>query len=186
MDIRFPYYHFEPIDAKQARSRIPAIVAALKGDNNSEAAIRRVYQWHEGDIQEELVGQVDFVWSHAVMEHVADVKSCYQRLTEYLKPGARMSHQIDMTSHSRTPEYNGHYKWSAMELVEQNSMRNPEDIINTLAPSFHKAAIEEAGNEITFNALRRGTGGITEKHPDCLVPDDEIDVAGQFIQSKKS
>ena len=51
---------------------------------------------------------------------------------------------------------------------------------------FTKEALESFGNEVTFNGLRRGTGGIEKKHPECTVPEDEIDVAGQFIQVMKS
>ena len=184
-DIRFPYFHYEPFSAEKARARIPAIVAAIKGDNNSEASINRITRWHEGKPDEELFDKIDFVWSHAVMEHVARVAPCYARLTQYVKPGGKQSHQIDMTSHSRTEKYNGHYAWSAFELAASNGQHHIEDIINGLAPTFHKKTLEGFGNEVTFNGLRRGTNGIKQKHPECTVPEAEVDVAGQFIQVMK-
>ena len=90
-----------------------------------------------------------------------------------------------MTSHSRTEKYNGHYAWSAFELAASNGQHHIEDIINGLAPTFHKKTLEGFGNEVTFNGLRRGTNGIKQKHPECTVPEAEVDVAGQFIQVMK-
>lgn len=46
-------------------------------------------------------GTVDFAWSHAVLEHVrhAEFEPTVKALKRCLRPGARMTHQVDLTDH---------------------------------------------------------------------------------------
>jgi hypothetical protein len=54
---------------------------------------------------------VDFLLSQAVLEHVADVEATYAALAWWIKPGAMMSHQIDLRSHGFGNRWNGHWQY---------------------------------------------------------------------------
>jgi hypothetical protein len=52
---------------------------------------------------------VDLIVSQAVLEHVDDLENTYDAFAQWLRPGGRMSHEIDFHSRGLTMPWNGHW-----------------------------------------------------------------------------
>lgn len=57
-----------------------------------------VYLIHPRGLSE-LRGEVDLVYSRAVLEHVNDLEATFQDMATALRPGGRVLHQVDLKSH---------------------------------------------------------------------------------------
>jgi SAM-dependent methyltransferase len=57
-------------------------------------------------------GTIDWIFSHAVLEHVDDLSFVYRACDRWLAPGGVMSHQIDFRSHGTAPSWDGHRGYS--------------------------------------------------------------------------
>lgn len=152
-DIPFPYYYpsmLQKVDKDTLNDRLEAVLAALEGNNNTEAAIMSLPAWLDYD-QSDQEEKFDFVWSHAVMEHMEDVIDCYCTLTSMMKQGGVQSHQIDHTSHGLADEVNGHYAWTR-PFWEKRCATKGDGKINSLPPSFHRAVLTCFGNKIRITS----------------------------------
>ena len=129
---------------------------------------------------------VDFLLSHAVLEHVPDLGAIMRMAYKWLKPGALMSHQFDLRSHGITRAWDGHRAfgkraWSLAVgarpfLINRLSFA---DIINT---------IECSGFRILL-ALRHYCEPTLSRSQLAEVwrqqSDEELSSDGGFIQAQK-
>ena len=99
---------------------------------------------HVSDVVELPVddGEVGFVVSFAVLEHLTDLHGVMQWLYRKSKRGAVQFHFIDIADHR---SYGGDSDFDAWSFLTED---NPPDWMNRLRKSQHIAAIEEAGFEI--------------------------------------
>jgi hypothetical protein len=105
-------------------------------------------------------GEADLVFSHVVMNQVADLAYVYGRCAAWLRPGGWMSHQIDLTSHEITPEWNGHRRYG--EIMWRLVSGRRGHFVNREPAGTHLRLIAEAGFDIV-DAIRgfRRHGGIS-------------------------
>ncbi len=76
----------------------------IPGDFNSGFAKERIEYLVRPNGISGLEGQVDFVLSRAVMEHVANLEGIFADMVRALKPGAWMVHQVDLRNHGLYPD----------------------------------------------------------------------------------
>lgn len=122
---------------EQLRGAIQRI--GLKGNR-----IRYVVPWQDPSVIEPH--SIDYIYSQAVMEHVADLDQAYRAISLWLKPTGFMSHQIDFRCHGTADEWNGH--WAYSDLVWHLLSRARPYLLNRQPYSFHLAILEKAGFRI--------------------------------------
>lgn len=107
-------------------------------------ALRYVAPWSDPDIC--AADSLDLIFSHSVMEHVADPAATYVACHRWLKPGGVVSHKVDHSSHGITRAWNGHYSlsdalWSAI-------FGKRPYLLNRMRPRQHIDALRAAGLEL--------------------------------------
>jgi SAM-dependent methyltransferase len=140
--------------------------------------------WYRPDTIE--ASSVDIVISHAVLEHVKDIRGTYAALHRWLKPGGVMSHQIDFRSHNLTPDWNGYRAIS--EGVWRIMMGRRPYLINREPWSAHASAITDCGFKIiNFQLLLRKDGiarsTLARRWKD--LSDEDLQCGEAFVQAQK-
>lgn len=105
-------------------------------------------QMYIGDIVEmEISEEVDFVYSHHVLEHVKDVPGTLASLFEIMKPGAVAYHVIDLRDHFNFNSPFLFYKYSS-HTWENLLTKEGKSFTNRLRVDELIHAFEQAGYEI--------------------------------------
>lgn len=137
----FPGYIFNnAINNDTLKKRLSEIKKALKGQQGN-LKIDYVVPWYDKDTN--LTGQIDLIFSQAVMEHVMNIGHAYSTMYRWLKPGGIISHQIDFKAHEMTDEWNGH--WFLGERMWNFLLHGRKYPINRYPLSAHIEEIEQAG-----------------------------------------
>lgn len=134
----------ERLEAALREERITLLRKSLNGERTqagSIPAVRYVAPWESTAIVEP--DSVDFIFSQAVMEHVDDLRSCYDAMYSWLKPGGVISHEIDFKSHGTSADWNGHLTYSDT-LWKVIKGRRPY-FLNRMQCSHHLRVMEESG-----------------------------------------
>ncbi len=177
----------EMLASTLSEKRIRAIRAAIAdpGSTHDGIRIRYVVPWSDADIVERE--SVDLVLSHSVLEHVVDLESTYRALEQWLKPGGRMSHQIDFDSHNLARHWNGHRAYA--EWFWRMSMGKRVYSINREPCSTHRTLIESSGLRLTNCLHRPRTDGMDRT---ALAPrwrnisDHDLNCCSLFVQAQKT
>ncbi|MCW5620273.1 MAG: hypothetical protein KIS79_04110 [Burkholderiales bacterium] len=125
--------------------RVRAINLAMEGQS-SEVSINYRVPWDQHIAGRR--GQLDLVFSQAVLEHVVDVRETQFRLAELIKPGGIVSHAIDFRSHCLTPDWDGHLQYPE-RLWRIVKGRRPY-LLNRCSPTQQLDALESAGFEVMW------------------------------------
>jgi len=188
---RLPNYQFphsiltdEILGASLLPERVAEIRRAICGNSTPESSIHIAYAapWRSVVVEPH---SVDFILSQAVLEHVDDVVGTYHALSQWIRPGGLMSHQIDLRAHSSARDWNGH--WTISEPVWKLIRGRHAYVINRLPSSTHVAAIQEAGFDVLAVTRVKDTSGITR---DCLtrqfagLSDEDLVTAGIHILAR--
>jgi hypothetical protein len=88
-------------------------------------------------------GNVDIIFSQAVLEHAENLSSVYRTCWVWLKPQGLMSHQIDFRSHGTSHAWNGH--WVYPEAVWRLIRGNRSYLLNREPCSTHLRLLAENG-----------------------------------------
>lgn len=129
---------------------------------------------------------VDFLISHAVMEHVENIAETYRVCAEMLKPGGVMSHQIDFRCHGTANRWNGH--WSYDDKAWRKISSGRPYLLNRAPHSTHMETMTNLPLEITWTEITTRLDGInraalTEKF--AHLSDDDLTTRGALIQAKR-
>ena len=168
--------------ATLAEPRIEEIRRALTAPDGRAGSITIEYTvpWNDPSVIRR--GEVDLIVSHAVLEHVDDLEDTYDAFAQWLRPGGRMSHQIDFRSHGLTKPWNGH--WEYPDLVWKVIVGNKPYLINRQPCSRHVSLMTERGFEITRELRQRMQGIPREKLASRWqdMTDDDLVTATALIQ----
>ncbi len=183
-DYRFPNECFgHQIEQPEIMESLSELKKALKHQSGLIKIEYRV-PWYE-KIPSAL-GDLDLVYSQAVMEHVENIQHAYDSMWKWLKPGGIISHQIDFKAHEMTKEWNGH--WLIGQRLWKFLMHGRKYSINRLPMSAHVEAITRAGFEIhKIIPVRRATiyGLKTVKVRGYEFTDEDMVTSSALIQAIK-
>lgn len=166
-----------------SKTRVAAIRHALANpdDQNNGVSIRYMVPWSDSNVIEKE--SVDVIFSHSVLEHVVDIDSTYRALYAWLKPGGRMSHQIDYTSHNLSEEWNGYRTYS--EFLWKIMLGKRPFMINRQPHSIHVNLLKENGFEIVCEIRNERSDGIQRRQLSAYwsgISDDDLNCAGALLQ----
>jgi SAM-dependent methyltransferase len=184
----FPHHILseELLQSSLREERLNLIRRALADpDFNGEVSIRYMSPWYDEAVIER--DSVDLIWSHAVLEHVADLDKTYAALRLWLKPGAVMSHQIDFASHGLTAQWNGHLGCS--DLMWKVIVGKRPFLINRQPCSAHLELMERHGFEISCCLKSHRADGIARPQLSSrwkALCDDDLTCSSVFVQARKA
>ena len=168
-----------------APERVATLAAALSASNVASARPAICYRtWSDADPLG--VEEVSLVFSHSVMQHVTDLDNVYRHCRRWLKPGGWVSHQIDLSSHGITDEWNGHYLFG--ERLWTLVAGHRPYFINREPCSTHLRILEEHGFELVSLARRVRSDGLPRT---SLAPrwqrlsDDDLGTEAVFVVARK-
>jgi hypothetical protein len=115
--------------------------------------------WTEATVG--LFGQVDWIFSHSVLEHVDDLEMTYETFGRWLRPQGIMTHLVDFYSHGLSTEWNGH--WALGDLTWSILRGRRSYLINRASRSQHIELLVGNG----FTLLQE----ISERRSDGLLPE---------------
>jgi len=153
--------------------------------SNSGIAVNYVAPWSDESVIDKET--VDVIISHAVLEHVVDLKGAYRALYTWLKPGGMMSNQIDFSSHGLSEKWNGfraYPEWVWKLIVGKRSF-----LINRQPHSVHIDLMERNEFKIICDLKHyRKEGGIQRSQLSSHwkgISDDDLAISSAFIQAQK-
>jgi len=166
------------------RSEIAKIDKNFSEGREGRVKIRYVVPWYGSDVIQR--GQLDMIFSQAVMEHVDDMVLAYGIMYAYLKSGGFVSHEIDFQSHGTALVWNGH--WGYSDLLWKIIKGRMPYLINRYTHSQHLDVIKRAGFKIIIDITSKRTGGIDRQL--CAtqfknMSDEDMVTSSAFIQAAK-
>lgn len=142
-DYRFPSHILtdELLEKALAPERIEAIRRDLtETDNAKRVMLSYIAPWYEQGAGDSMC---DYIFSQAVLEHIDALDDSYAAMARMLRPGGRMSHQIDLRSHSPSPYWNRQWGYGDGAWKRIRSVR--PYYINREPLSAHIALLKKHG-----------------------------------------
>ncbi len=164
--------------------RVERIRGSLLEAGSEDSMITYMAPWSDERVVEP--GSVDAVISHAVLEHVTDPETAYGALARWLRPGGMMSHQIDLTSHGITSEWNGH--WAMPEPLWRVTLGRRTYLLNRLPCSAHIDLMQRHGFEIVHIMKKQRGPGIDRSRLSRrwkVLSDDDLACSDLFVIARK-
>ena len=123
---------------------IDLLLENMESTVDSEKLIHYVCPWNDDRLLKK--GTVDLVFSQAVLEHVDDLEGTYSSMSDWLKKGGLISHQIDFKAHGTSKYWNGHWSYSDYEwkLIRADHPYS----LNRAPLSVHLKLIKKNGFEV--------------------------------------
>ncbi|MBV8755449.1 MAG: hypothetical protein JO328_21555 [Hyphomicrobiales bacterium] len=129
---------------------------------------------------------IDWIFSQAVLEHVADLTAVYRAFAAWLAPNGVMSHQIDFRSHGTAPSWDGHrgyggLTWRAIRgarpyLINREPLSTHRKLARELGFDLLAADVVAAPPELTRAQLARRFRALA---------DEDLRTAGIFVIYRK-
>ncbi len=168
-----------------APNRISAIREALRHpERDGEIVVRYVAPWTDEDAVEK--SSLNLIYSHAVLEHVADVPRAFSCCASWLREGGWMSHQVDLTCHDLTKAWNGH--WQYPEWLWKIIVGGRLFLINRHSASAQIRMLEAAGFETVMQMRNCRHDGMSRSElsaPWKDMSNDEVTCSDLFVQARK-
>lgn len=176
----------EGLASALSEDRIARIRAALIHPEAAQTGIQIQYMapWFDDKIIAKE--SVDVILSHSVLEHVRDIESTYAALSQWLKPGGRMTHQIDFTAHGLSERWNGfraYPEWLWTLIAGRHTY-----LINRQPCSAHVACLEKQQFKIICLMKNSMPEGMARAHLAARwkgISDDDLNCSGAFVQAQK-
>lgn len=182
-DYAFPH-DLLPTDLIEITLRAERVARLRRDLRDLSGSIRYCSQWWSGRGVEP--DSVDLIVSQAVLEHVNDVPKTYEAMYMWMRPGALMSHQIDLQSHQTSEMWNGHLGYS--DRVWRIMRGRLPYLLNRISCSGHLAAAADAGfTTVTADRVIRNDGMLRSRLAPRFRDMAEIDLqtSGVFMQCCK-
>jgi hypothetical protein len=160
--------------------RIRANLAEQRGD-----LIRYVAPWTDSSCI--TPSTIDWLFSHAVFEHIDDLAGTYASIECWLRPGGLTTHLIDFYSHRLTAEWNGH--WAIGDRLWRVIRGRRPYLINRVWRTQHLDFLRKQGfttlEEIT---AKRDDGLHIEQFvsPFRAMPEEDARTQMMFVVARKN
>lgn len=171
-------------DEVLARALAPERLARLRAALRGEAVVQYRTRWFdEASVQRD---SVDLMCSPAVLEHVDDLASAYRAMRLWLRPGGRISHQIDFRCHNTAHTWNGH--WAISDRAWRLIRGRRHYLLNREPCSTHLRLLDEHQFELTNFVPIAQPSTLARR---ALAPrfhaitDDDLTTCGALIQAIK-
>jgi hypothetical protein len=175
----------ERLNRALAPDRLARIRSALRQGSSGEIEVRYVSgRVNSGAVE---LGQVDLVFSQAVLEHVEDLPQTYAAVSRWVRPGGLTSNCIDFRSHTYAREWNGH--WGYSDAMWRLIRGNRPFLLNREPLSTHRRLLQQVGFVIAHEQSRRNSGGLPREGmagPFRNLSDEDLSTETVFIQAVKS
>ena len=130
---------------------------------------------------------IDWIFSQAVLEHVADLPAVYRACNAWLAPNGVMSHQVDFRSHGTARTWDGHrgygdLTWRAIRgarpyLINRESLSTHRTLARNLGFDLLAADVVTMPPELTRAQLARRFRDWAE---------EDLNTAGAFVVYRKA
>lgn len=129
---------------------------------------------------------VDMIMSTVVLQVVEDLPEVYSCFSEWLKPGAWMSHFVDFSNYGMTRDWNGH--WGCSRFLWRLMQGNRPYLHNRAPYSVHIELMKMNGFDIVTDIRTLDYSGIGRKSLNedfAYLTDDDIIITRALIQAVK-
>jgi len=170
------------LSADRINSIREAIINGSAKKENVE--IKYMAPWTDDAIIEK--SSVDMLISHSVLEHVVDLEKTYKAVSNWLRPGAITSNQIDFTDHGLAKKWNGYRQYS--EIVWKIIYGNRAYLINRQPVSMHIDLLNKYGFKYICVKMNIRHDGISRKELSPYwknISENDLNCAGVFLQAIK-
>jgi SAM-dependent methyltransferase len=149
----FPHHLLDAarLDTALKPQRIDAIKYSLGRVESEQSMITYQAPWSDPAVLRDH--SVDLIYSHAVLEHVDDLRGVYETMHRWLKPDGTMSHQIDFKCHGKADTWNGH--WTYSDLAWKLVVGRRPYLLNRAPHSEHVRLLGESGFKIVSDTVIR-------------------------------
>jgi hypothetical protein len=175
------------LNASLSPSRVETILrdASRPGLSGKLSMVNYRAPWRGVDAIE--ANSVDLVFSHSVLEHIADLPLTVNAAYHWLKPGGLMSHQFDLQSHGITRAWDGHRAFS--DALWRIVLGKRRWLINRLSYTAIIEAIAGAGFDIVKQERCIGVPTLPRaalKGAWTACSDEDLYTMGGFVQARKT
>lgn len=166
--------------------RLKDIEEAIKNPKNphNPIIIKYIVPWMDNDELKD--DSIDFCYSHSVLEYVTNLDFLFDKIYRFLKSGAMMSHQIDLSAHNLSDKWNGH--WGFSELSWKILTGNRPYFLTRNPYSSFKNAIKHLPFEISADLRKVRNDGLSRQEIAARWKDlseQDLQTAGMLIQAMK-
>lgn len=168
-----------------APERLARIRRAILGEVQEDPpTIHYAAPWSDPDVVP--ARSADLVLSHNVLEYVEDPAALHRMCHAWLRPGGWASHQVDLSSHDMTDEWNGHWtypKWLWALVVGKRPY-----FLTRFPCSSHRRFLEEASFEIVRHEDEICDDGLPRKRMARMwreLSDHDLVCSGTFVQARR-
>lgn len=137
------------LEASLAPARLEAIRESVVNPERNDSVIQSRIPWYDAGVI--APGDVDMIFSQAVLEHVDDLDNTYAAMHRWLKPSGFMSHQVDFKCHFTADEWNGH--WAHSDFVWRIIRGRYAYLLNRQPWSVHRDLIARHGFRLVTEQL---------------------------------
>lgn len=172
------------LDSALKPARLKEIREAVAGLPARNGWIYYVVPWHE--LHAVPASSIDFLFSHAALEHIDDLEFAFEAMRRWLKPGGVMSHQIDFKCHGLFSGWNGH--WACSELVWKLIKGKRPYLINRQPLSAYLDLLEKHGFKRTYLAKTGEPSAVERKNlakKFSRLSDQDLETSSALIQAVK-
>jgi hypothetical protein len=185
-DYRFPeaLLPADTLERSIAPLRLEQIRRALAGQD-SPITIRYKVPWDSPEMLQD--GRIDFLFSQAVLEHVADLDATYGAMARWLKPTGVMSHQVDLSAHYLFKRWNQH--WTCSDLTWKLILGRRPFLINREPLESHLSLLRRHGFEVLREARFSRTSDVSRRELAARFRDlgeESLNTSGLFVIARHS
>jgi SAM-dependent methyltransferase len=173
------------LEASLNPDRLERIRVELRNSDSVENEIIHIkVPWHGEDII--IPHACDFIFSHAVLQHIDEIDAAFSSMDHWLKPGGYVSHIIDYKSLGFTKTWNG--QWTFADWEWKIMVGGRKFSINRKPHSFYIDLFKMSNIELLYvaketlpNQLKRDQ--LAKKY--CNISEDDLNTSvGYFVGRK--